>query len=96
MNYVLHILLAFVSGFTLGAFFFTGLWLTVKIMVASKTPALLMMVSFFIRTGITLLGFYYVSYNKPGLLVICVTGFILARIVNKRLTRSKNKLRYEA
>jgi F1F0 ATPase subunit 2 len=82
MNEILHVLLAFITGAALGVMFFLGLWLT--------------MISFLLRTGITLLGFYYVSFNNPELLLICLAGFILARIIVKRFTRSKNKIQYEA
>jgi F1F0 ATPase subunit 2 len=96
MNETLHILLSFITGVALGAIFFIGLWLTVKKMVTSKAPGILMMISFFLRTGITLLGFYYVSFNNPELLIICLIGFILARIIVKRFTDSKNTTPHEA
>ena len=96
MNEILHVLLAFIAGGALGAIFFAGLWLTVKKMVTSKVPAILMMVSFLLRTAITLIGFYYVSFKKPELVIVCLIGFIISRIIVKRLTRSKNKMQYEA
>ncbi|MBA3829316.1 MAG: ATP synthase subunit I [Taibaiella sp.] len=96
MNEMPHILLAFITGAALGALFFFGLWVTVKNMITSKMPAVLSTVSFFLRTGITLLGFYYVSFKKPELLIVCLIGFILARVVVKRFTRSKNTRTYEA
>ncbi len=96
MNETLHVLLAFITGVALGGVFFMGLWLTVKKMVVSKTPAMLMIVSFILRTGITLVGFYYVSFNNPALSIICLFGFILARIIIKRFTKSKNNIQYGA
>jgi F1F0 ATPase subunit 2 len=96
MNEILHVLLAFITGAALGVMFFLGLWLTIQKIATAKTPGLLMMISFLLRTGITLLGFYYVSFNNPELLLICLAGFILARIIVKRFTRSKNKIQYEA
>jgi F1F0 ATPase subunit 2 len=96
MNETLHILLSFITGVALGAIFFIGLWLTVKKIVKSKASGILMMISFFLRTGITLLGFYYVSSNNPELLIVCLIGFIVARVIVKRFNKSKNTTPYEA
>ncbi len=52
-------LLAAVSpGRSLGAFFFGGLWWTVRKGVASESPALWFLASLVLRTAVTLAGFY--------------------------------------
>ena len=86
MNEIIHILLASVCGTLIGTLFFGGLWLTVKKGLVSKTPGLLFASSFFLRTGIVLLGFYYVSQGHWQNLLCWFLGFLTARIVIIRLT----------
>ena len=50
-----------VAGMALGAFFFGGLWWTVKASVDAARPGLLVFVSLLVRMGITLAGFYLVA-----------------------------------
>lgn len=87
MNDLLRSLLAFILGLVLGAQFFAGLWLTVRKALASKIPALWVVGSLFVRMGITVLGFYFIaSHGWPGMLM-CLAGFILARIIVLRITK---------
>jgi F1F0 ATPase subunit 2 len=81
MNDPLHILLIFTGGLLLGTFFFGGLWLTVKKTVSGRQPALWMVGSFLFRTGITLAGFYYIGHGDWHRLIICLLGFIIARLI---------------
>ncbi|MBK5269814.1 MAG: ATP synthase subunit I, partial [Bacteroidia bacterium] len=60
MNEVLYRILVFIAGLVLGTLFFGGLWFTVKKSVASKRPALWIFSSFFLRIGLTLIGFYFI------------------------------------
>ena len=80
INEIRYIALAFVAGLALGIFFFCGLWFTVKKTVTAKIPALWLFGSFFLRIGITLVGFYYISLGNWKRLLICVAGFIVARL----------------
>ncbi len=79
MNEVVTIILVFVSGALLGVLFFGGLWLTVKKSVTVKRPALLIFSSFFLRIGITMIGFYVISGDNWQGLLISLLGFIVAR-----------------
>lgn len=88
MNEVLYSLLVFIAGIVLGAFFFGGLWFTVKKSVTSKRPALWIFISFFLRTGITLIGFYYIAAGSWQRLLICLLGFVIARFSVVYSTRS--------
>ena len=73
----------------LGAFFFGGLWWTVQKGVTSEMPALWFLGSLLLRTGVILAGFYFVSQGHWSRLVVCLLGFLIARvIVVKRLTRA--------
>lgn len=80
-------ILAFAGGMLLGVFFFGGLWLTVKNSLTAKNTALLYLGSLILRTSITLIGFYYISFGNWQRLLITLIGFIAARFIIMRLTR---------
>ncbi|MGR9044682.1 MAG: N-ATPase subunit AtpR [Gammaproteobacteria bacterium] len=88
MNDNLMWVLAFGAGGMLGAFFFGGLWWTVHRGLKSKRPALWFIGSMLIRSGITLAGFYGVAADQWQRLLACLAGFIVARFIVVRLTRS--------
>jgi F1F0 ATPase subunit 2 len=73
------------AGVFLGAFFFGGLWWTVRRGVSSKRPARLFLGSLLLRTGITVAGFYFVSGGHWQQLLACLLGFTLARFIVTRL-----------
>ena len=83
-----YMLLAFIAGLVLGTLFFGGLWLTVKKAVASKNTALWFLGSSFLRVSVVLIGFYYIGQGDWQRLLICAFGFIAARFVVMRVTRS--------
>ena len=70
-----------VAGMALGAFFFGGLWWTVKASVDAARPGLLVFVSLLVRMGITLAGFYLVAGGDWQRLIACLLGFVLARLI---------------
>jgi len=84
---ILYMILAFTAGLILGTLFFAGLWFAVKKSMTTKTPALWLIGGFFIRISITLIGFYYVSRDSWQRLLICLLGFIIARMIVMRLTK---------
>jgi len=75
------------AGLLLGAFFFGGLWWTVIRGVSSERPALWFFGSMLARTSIALAGFYFVGGENWERWVLCLLGFVLARLVMKRLPR---------
>ena len=88
MSDTLPLALALVAGALLGAFFFGGLWWTVQQGTTSDRPALWFTGSLLLRTGTVLAGFYFVSQGHWSMLVACLLGFVIARvIVVKWLTR---------
>ena len=89
MSENLMLLLVFVMGSLLGAFFFGGLWWTVRMGLKAKRPALWFFGSLLIRTGITLAGFYGVASDDWRKLLACLLGFVAARLIVVRLTRSR-------
>jgi F1F0 ATPase subunit 2 len=75
------------AGVSLGAFFFGGLWWTVRKGVSSQRPALWFFGSMLLRMSITLAGFYFVGHENWERWLLCLLGFILARFVVQELTR---------
>ena len=87
MNEALILAAALIAGIALGAFFFGGLWWTVRKGVASERAALWFLGSILIRTSVVLLGFYFVLGDNWQRLVAGLLGFVIARIIVTRLTR---------
>ncbi len=81
MNETLTLVLAWVAGGLLGAIFFGGLWWTVRKGVLSKQPALWFFGSLLLRTSVALAGFYFVSGGHWERLLLCLLGFVIARLV---------------
>ena len=81
MTELLPLALAFVAGLLLGAFYFGGLWWTVRRGVLSKHPALWFSGSMLLRTSMVLVGFYVVGRGQWERLVVCLLGFVLARVL---------------
>jgi len=68
-----------VIGAVMGAFYFGGLWLTVRRLATDEKPALLLFGSFLVRSGVVLSGFYFVTDGRWERLVACLVGFLAAR-----------------
>jgi F1F0 ATPase subunit 2 len=88
MNETLLMIATFVGGIALGIIFFGGLWFTVKKIISSKTPGLLMVGSFILRITIVLAGFYFIGLGDWKKLIACLTGFMVARFTVIYLTKS--------
>jgi len=86
MNEYVTLALAWAAGLLLGAFFFGGLWWTVRKGVSARRPALWFLISSLLRTGILLAGFYFISGNRWERLVAALLGFVIARFIVMRLT----------
>jgi F1F0 ATPase subunit 2 len=81
--------LALLSGGALGAMFFGGLWWTVLRGASSATPARWFFASALLRMGLTLAGFYVVAGGQADRLVLCLLGFVIARMIVTRLTKPR-------
>lgn len=95
MNEILNLTLAFIAGMALGMIFFGGLWFTVKKAVAAKTPAVWFFASFFLRVGVVMFGFYYISTVGWQPLIVSVLGFVVARFVVAHITKPIDKKQAE-
>ena len=78
--------LALLAGLLLGAMFFGGLWWTVRRAVASGRPALWLSGSMLLRFGLALAGFYVVGGHHWDRLLMCLLGFMAARLIVIGLT----------
>lgn len=91
MHEVFVLAAAAAAGGMLGAMFFGGLWFTVRKGVASPRPALWFFFSLLFRVSIALAGFYFVSGNHWERLLACLLGFVAARLVVMRFTKSRGE-----
>ena len=75
----LYVALSFPVGLLLGGFFFGGLWWSVQKLSTVRSPALLFMVSFIVRTTVVMAGFYVLLMQSLLHLLIAVGGYLVAR-----------------
>jgi F1F0 ATPase subunit 2 len=87
MNEPLSLATALVMGVLLGAMFYGGLWWTVRRGVSSKRVAFWFLGSLLLRMGLALAGFYLVAAGHWERLLLCLLGFVMARLAATRLTR---------
>jgi F1F0 ATPase subunit 2 len=83
--------LALFAGGLLGALFFGGLWWTVRKGLPSGRPALWFFGSSLVRSGVTLVGFCFVSAGHWERLLACLLGFVVASLVVIHLTRPRGE-----
>lgn len=92
MHDMAALLLAGLAGAALGAFFFGGLWWTVRQTLSpGLSPgraALWQLGSLLLRMAVTLLGFYVAGAGQWERMAACLAGFTAARFVVTRMTRA--------
>ncbi len=88
LNEMLPLLLVTGFGGLLGLIFFGGLWWTVRKCLSSTRPALWILSSFLVRMGVVLIAFYVVADEQLIPLLLCLLGFIMARLVVTWFTRT--------
>jgi len=91
MNNLGSMSLALTAGLLLGAFFFGGLWWTVRKGISSQHPALWFFASMLLRMSVALGGFYFVGRGNWLLLVACLVGFLVGRLFVTWLTRTRQE-----
>ena len=87
MNEALILAGGLLAGVLLGAFFFGGLWWTIRSRSPSQWSGLLFSASLLLRMAVAVTGFYLVSHGEWRKLAACLAGFLLARIAVTRLIR---------
>lgn len=77
---MLILLAAFTAGLALGAFYFTALWHTVRKLPSANKPSGLLIVSFFLRMGVIMAGFFLIiDAGHWERLAAAMVGFIIIR-----------------
>jgi len=87
MNEIGTMILSLIAGAVLGVFFFGGLWWTTKKAILSKSPALWFLASLFVRLSVTITGFYFIAHDHWERMLICLLGFVIARMIVMRFTQ---------
>ena len=81
MNEMFQLITGFAGGILLGLFFYWGLRFTMRKGLKSKNAALWFLMSFLIRTGIVIAGFYFLSGGDWKVLLAGLVGFTISRFV---------------
>ena len=89
LNDVVALLPAVLAGAALGAFFFGGLWWTVRAIVTSPRAGLVQFASLMTRMAVTLVGFHLVSGSDLARLLACAAGFVIARVIVGMVVRRR-------
>ena len=78
------ILVSSIGGLLLGLFFFGGLAWTIQKGLSAKRPALMFFLSFLVRFGAVVGGFFFITAGHPERVIGFVIGFIVARPIVTR------------
>lgn len=71
---------AITAGVLLGTLFYGGLWWTVRQAASLRRPAAALLGSALLRMAVALGGFYWVGGGEWSRLLLCLLGFLLARL----------------
>jgi F1F0 ATPase subunit 2 len=85
MTEFIGIALSLAAGGVFGGVFFGGLWWTTARALNSRTPAIWLVLSFPVRAGVALTGFYAVAGGDWRRVLACGIGFLATRGVITRL-----------
>ena len=68
-------------GLMLGLVYFGGLWMTVRHVVHSNIPGVVLLVSWLARTALVLGGLWLVSSGRLQAILAFMIGFLVARFI---------------
>ncbi len=92
MSISIYSLLYLFIGLGLGLLYFGGLWLTIKNMNQARSPIVLTLGSFILRTGTVFLVLIYVARQGDWEnILILLAGFIVSRIFLSRMIGKRKK-----
>jgi len=91
MNETLSLVLALATGLALGAIFFGGLWWTIQKGMTSEWSALWFCGSWLLRTSLVVAGFLLIARGHWERLLVCLVGFVVARLIVMRWIRAADK-----
>lgn len=81
---------AILAGMLLGAFYFAGLWWTVKRLGSSRIVAPMFLFSLVFRVSVVVLGFYFILGKEWPHLLLGLLGFMILRLFATRLIQLKD------
>ncbi|MEA1940458.1 MAG: ATP synthase subunit I [Candidatus Caldatribacteriota bacterium] len=93
MSFSIYSLLYLLIGLGLGILYFAGLWLTLKNMNQVRSPILLTLGSFILRTAVIFLVLIFVARKGEWVnILILLAGFIIGRIfLSRRIGTKEDK-----
>lgn len=75
------LLVVFMAGMALGAFYFLNLWRTVSRMTTAPNPTAMMITNFVLRMVVVLAGFFLIMDGRWERALAAMLGFLLMRQV---------------
>lgn len=89
-------IISFLIGLFLGVLYFGGLYFTTQRFNNAKSPALFMILSFVLRMGVLIAGFYYLSKSGSkniliGLLAVMLVRFIMLFNIKNHPSKSSTE-----
>lgn len=87
MNNALSLILAALGGAVGGAFFFGGLWWTIRRGLPSENPALWFLGSLLLRTAVVAGGFLWIAQRDWARALACLLGFWSMRAIMQVVSR---------
>jgi len=78
---ILPLIIAFMVGIGIGAFYFGGLFWTVRRIPEWRRPGIWVTASYFIRTAITVFAFYLIMGGQWQRLLASLLGFVMIRMI---------------
>lgn len=87
MSDIMMFTISFGAGLALGTIFYGGLYWTVKKGLTSHYAGWWFTTSLWLRLGIAAGGFYLVAQGDWRRMLICLAGFLIARVAVTMLTK---------
>lgn len=76
--------LPFFLGGAVGLFHFGGLWFTIERLTRVRHPEVEFVLSFFLRTSISIAAFFFISGGQWEKILAALAGFLAVRLVMVR------------
>lgn len=73
------LLVVFMAGMALGAFYFLNLWRTVNKIPSDPNPTAMMITNFALRMAVVLTGFFFAMAGRWERALAAMLGFLLMR-----------------
>lgn len=80
----MNILFSLAAGVAIGLFFYGGLWLTIRWLIAARHPVLIAIASFWGRTILALAAFLFIARGQWQNAVAALAGFALGRLATSQ------------